>query len=97
MKKLKNKAFGRDLDLSSNEIDLPNLKGWKDRVADNVMSQETFLVFPLGRFVFFVLSLTQRAIVTLDRMKKQKYNPIVGNIGHVDVVIDLARLGSWKA
>ena len=97
MKKLKNKAFGRVFEHSSIEIDLASLKVWKDREADNVMSQEMFLVFPLGRFVFFVLSLTQRAIVTLDRMKKQKYNPIVGNIGHVDVVIDLARLGSWKA
>ena len=36
-------------------------------------------------------------IVTLDRMKKKKYNPTVGNIGHVDVKIDLARLGAWKA
>ena len=36
-------------------------------------------------------------IVTLDRMKKKKYNPIVGNIGHFDDEIDLARLGAWKA
>ena len=62
MKKLKNKAFGRDFEHSSNEIDLASLKGWKDREADNVMSQEMFLVFPLGRIVFFVLSLTQRAM-----------------------------------
>ena len=36
-------------------------------------------------------------IVTLDRMKKKKYNPIVGNIGHFDNEFDLARLGAWKA
>ena len=35
-------------------------------------------------------------IVILDRMKKKKYNPIVGNIGHVDDEIDLACLGAWK-
>ena len=62
MKKLKNKAFGRVFEHSSNEIDLASLKDWKDREADNVMSQEMFLVFPLGRIVFFVLSLTQRAM-----------------------------------
>ena len=32
-------------------------------------------------------------IITLDRMKKKKNNPIVGNIGHVDFEIDFARLG----
>ena len=31
-------------------------------------------------------------IVISDRMKKKKYNPIVGNIGHFDSEIDLARL-----
>ena len=64
MKKLKNKALGRVFEHSCNEIDLASLKvkGWKDREADNVMSQEMFLVFPLGRIVFFVLSLTQRAM-----------------------------------
>ena len=36
-------------------------------------------------------------IVILDRMKKKKYNPIVGNIGHFDNEINLARLGAWKA
>ena len=47
--------------------------------------------------VIFASSTCYFNIVTLDRMKKKKYNPIVGNIGHVDVEIDLARLGAWKA
>ena len=45
--------------------------------------------------VIFASSTCYFNIVTWDRMKKYKYNPIVGNIGHVDVEIDLARLGSW--
>ena len=36
-------------------------------------------------------------IVILDRMKKKKYNLFVGNIGHFDTEINLARLGAWKA
>ena len=36
-------------------------------------------------------------IVILDRMKKKKYNPIVGNIWHFDNEINLARMGAWKA
>ena len=47
--------------------------------------------------VIFASSTCYFNIVTLDRMKKKKYNPTVGNIGHVDVEIDLARLGAWTA
>ena len=60
MKKLKNKAFGRDFEHLGNEIDLASLKGWEDREVDNVKSQEMVLVFPLGRSVFFVVSGLQR-------------------------------------
>ena len=35
--------------------------------------------------------------VVLDRMKKKKHNPFVGNIWHFDNEINLARLGAWKA
>ena len=47
--------------------------------------------------VIFSSSTCYFNIVTLDRMKKYKCNPIVGNIGHVVFEIDFARLGSWKA
>ena len=29
--------------------------------------------------------------------QEEKYNPFVGNIGHFDNEINLARLGAWKA
>ena len=51
MKKLKNKAFGRDFEHSGNEIDLASLKGWEDREADNVKSQVDCFVFPVGHGV----------------------------------------------
>ena len=77
MKKLKNKAFGRDFEHSGNEIDLASLKGWKDREVDNVKSQEMVLVFPLGRSVFFVVSGTSSSVDGV----------VVGSAGHE---IDLA-------
>ena len=45
----------------------------------------------------FASSMCNFYIVILDRMKKKKCNPIVGNIGHFDNEINLARLGAWKA
>ena len=47
--------------------------------------------------VIFSSSTCYFNIVTLDLMKKKKYNPTVGNIGHVDVEINLACLRAWKA
>ena len=48
MKKLKNKAFGRDFERLGNEIDLASLKGWEDREVDNVKSQEMVWSSPLA-------------------------------------------------
>ena len=40
----------------------------------------------------FASSTSNFNIVSLDRTKKDKYNPIVGNIGHFDNEIDLIGL-----
>ena len=73
MKKLKNKAFGRDFEHSGNEFDLASLNGWEDREADNVKSQEIVWVFPLGRCVFFVVSGTSSSV----------NGAVVGSAGHM--------------
>ena len=45
---------------------------------------------------FIITATGNKAIVTLDHMKKMKNNCIVGNIGHFDNEIDMAHLEAME-